>query len=181
MDTRKTRMIAVVSLALVVASGIAWAAQDRNTVKIPDGLSFAEFKGYETWQTVAVSGTEGSIKTILANPAMIEAYRAGVPVNGKSFPEGSKIVKIEWVKKKDAVSPYFVEVPDTLKTVSFIVKDSKRFPDTHGWAYAQFAYDPKTSSFAPSAPLSATGHECGYACHTKVAAHDYIFTLYAAR
>ena len=38
-----------------------------------------------------------------------------------------------------AASPYFVMVPDTLKSVSFIEKDIKRFPDTHGWAYAQFA------------------------------------------
>lgn len=28
------------------------------------------------------------------------------------------------------VSPYFVEVPDNLKSASFIEKDSKRFPDT---------------------------------------------------
>jgi len=181
MDSRSTRILAVAALSLAAVSGIAWAAQDRYTVKIPDGLSFAEFRGYENWQTVAVSATEGSIKTILANPAMIAAYRSGAPGNGKAFPEGSRIVKIEWVKKKDTVSPYFVEVPDALKTVSFIVKDSKRFPTTHGWAYAQFAYDPATATFSPSAPLSATGHECGFACHAKVAAHDYIFTLYPAR
>jgi hypothetical protein len=27
-------------------------------------------------------------------------------------------------------------VPDTLKLVSFIEKDFKRFPETNGWAYA---------------------------------------------
>src|SRR5208337_3517261 len=91
-------------------------AQDRYTLRVPDGLAFSEFRGYDTWQDVAVSETQGAVKAILGNPAMIRAYKAGIPGNGKSFPEGVKIVKIEWVKKKSTVSPYFVEVPDTLKT-----------------------------------------------------------------
>jgi hypothetical protein len=78
---------------------------------------------------------------------MINAYKKGIPDNGKLFPEGSKIVKIEWIKKKNPVSPHFVEVPDTLKSLSFIEKDSKRFPDTHGWAYAQFDYDAASDTF----------------------------------
>jgi Cytochrome P460 len=82
---------------------------------VPNGLAFSDGRGYETWQDVAVSDTEGSVKAILANSTMIGAYREGVPDNGKPFPEGSKVVKIEWIKKKSAVSPYFVEVPDTLK------------------------------------------------------------------
>jgi hypothetical protein len=173
--------IVMTGLSLAVLGGIALAAQDRDTLKIPDGLAFSDFGGYDTWQDVAVSETEGSVKAILANPVMIAAFKAGIPGNGKPFPEGSKIVKIEWIKKKNSVSPYFVEIPDTLKTLSFIEKDSKRFPDTHGWAYAQWAYDPATDTFKPSPPLSLTGHECGYACHTIVAAHDYIFTAYPAR
>jgi len=162
---------------------LSWASadQDRYTLKIPDGLAFAEFRGYDTWQTVAVSATQSSVKAILANPIMLKAYKDGIPDNGKPFPEGSKIVKIEWLKKKNPAAQYSVDVPDTLKTLSFIEKDSKRFPDTHGWAYAQFAYDPATSTFKPSAPLSATGHECGYACHTAVKESDYIFTKYPPR
>jgi hypothetical protein len=105
--------------------------------------------------------------------------REGVPGNGKPFPEGSKLVKIEWSQKNPGF-PYFVMVPDTLKTVAFIVKDSKRFPDTHGWAYAQFAYDAASDTFKP-APLSLSGAECGYACHATVAAKDYIFTAYPRR
>jgi hypothetical protein len=111
---------------------------------------------------------------------MIKAYKEGIPGNGKPFPEGSKIVKIEWIKEKNAVSPYVVEVPQSLKSVSFIERDSKRFPDTHGWAYAQFVHDAGSGTFKP-APLSLTGHECGYACHTVVKANDYIFTKYAPR
>jgi hypothetical protein len=177
----KNILAIVISMALLVAAGcLALAAQDRYTLKIPDGLAFSEFRGYETWQDVAVSQTETSLKVIAANDVMISAYRDGVPGNGKLFPDGSKITKIEWSFKKNTESPYFVNIPDTLKTVAFIEKDSKRFPSTHGWAYAQWAYDPATDTFKPSA-LSASGAECGYACHSKVSAQDYIFTAYPKR
>jgi hypothetical protein len=181
MKTKGMSTFVIVALSLCILISVVFAAQDKYTVKIPDGLAFSEFKGYEDWQSVAVSVTETSVKSILANPAMIKAYKEGIPANDKPFPEGSKIVKIEWIKEKNAVSPYFVEIPQTLKTVSFIEKDSKRFPDTHGWAYGQFAYDANSDTFKPSPPLSVTGHECGYACHTVVKANDYIFTGYAPR
>jgi hypothetical protein len=136
--TRSASLVIVISVSAAVLASIALAAQDKYTVRVPNGLAFSEFRGYENWQDVAVSQTENGIKVILANPAMIKAYRNGIPGNGKLFPDGSKVAKIEWTSKKSAESPYFVMVPDTLKSVSFIEKDTKRFPDTHGWAYAQF-------------------------------------------
>lgn len=124
--------ISIFAVSLAVLCSMALAAQDRSTLKVPNGLAFSEFKGYETWQDVAVSQTENGLKVIAGNTAMINAYRQGVPGNGKHFPDGSKIVKIEWTAKKNPESPYFVMVPDTLKSVSFIEKDTKRFPDTSG-------------------------------------------------
>jgi hypothetical protein len=180
MQIKWTLTFLIFSVSLSILGRIALAQQDRYTLKIPDGLAFAEFRGYENWQDVAPSATEGSIKSILANATMMNAYKQGIPGVGKSFPDGSKIVKIEWVKKKNPLSPYFVEVPDTLKSLAFIEKDSKRFPDTHGWAYAKWDYDPASGTFNPDA-LSSTGHECGYACHTAVKTTDYIFTAYAKR
>lgn len=180
MRSRWTLTFLILATSLPILGGIALGQQDRYTLQVPDGLAFSEFRGYDTWQDVAPSATEGSVKSILANPTMMSAYKEGIPANGKPFPDGSKIVKIEWVKKKNPLSPYFVEVPDTLKSVAFIEKDSKRFPDTHGWAYAKWDYDPSSGAFTPDA-LSASGHTCGYACHTAVKATDYIFTAYPKR
>jgi hypothetical protein len=176
-------VISIILLTLAVLGGVAFAAQNRSTLKVPNGLAFSEFKGYENWQYVAVSQTETSVKIIAANPVMIKAFRQGVPGNHKLFPEGSKIVKIEWLFKKNTASPYPVNVPDTLKTLGFIEKDSKRFPDTHGWAYADFINDPATDTLTPDGapPQNGTGATCGYACHTAVAADDYIFTAYPKR
>jgi hypothetical protein len=178
MTNKQAPVFAITAVVLAILIGLTlWAQQDRYTLKVPDGLAFAEFKGYDTWEDIAVSETETSVKAILGNAKVIEAYKEGIPDNGKLFPEGSKFAKIEWIKKKNPVAPYFVEVPDTLKTVSFIEKDSKRFPNTHGWAYAQFAYDTASKTFKPS----VTGSECGYKCHTTVAARDYIYTGYPPR
>jgi len=89
------------------------------------------------------------------------------------------IVKIEWVKKKNPVSPYFVEVPDTLE--SFMEKDSKRFPDTSGWGYAQFLYDSASDTFKPYGSDSSFGKKVCYQRHTLVTGRDYIFTNYTPR
>ena len=168
---------AALTVFMITAGGLAMAAQDRSTLKVPGGLSFSEFKGYESWQVVAPSQVKDGIKSIAANDVMMKAYRSGLPAKGKSFPEGSKVVKIEWAAQQNTVSPYFVMVPGALKSIAFIEKDTKRFPKTHGWAYAIFLNDPATGTLKPS----GTGAECGYACHTAVAAQDYIFTAYPPR
>jgi hypothetical protein len=176
MNTRSLATIAI-ALAFGAAAGLALAAQDRSTLKVPGGLAFSEFKGYEAWRPVAVSQVPGSLKLIAANPVMMAAYDKGLPAAGKTFPEGSKVVKIEWASKPNPASPYAVQVPGDIKTLAFIEKDSKRFPKTHGWAYAIFDYDAASKTLKPR----GTGAECGYECHTKVAAQDYIFTAYPAR
>ena len=108
----KSILAIVISVVpLVVVGSLALAAQDRYTLKIPDGLAWSDFRGYETWQDVAVSQTETELKVIVANAVMMNAFRSGLPSNGKLFPDGSKIAKIEWSFKKNTVSPYFVNVP----------------------------------------------------------------------
>jgi hypothetical protein len=51
--------------------GVALATQDRSTLKVPNGLAFSEFKGYEDWQYVAVSQTATSVKIIAAKADFI--------------------------------------------------------------------------------------------------------------
>jgi hypothetical protein len=176
MKHASARAAAIVLGLAVAACGVAIAAQDRYAVQVPGGLSFGEFRGYEDWPDVSVSQVKDGIKVIAANSVMIKAYRDGLPADGRTFPEGSKVVKIEW-SMKQVDTPYFFMTPDALMSVSFIEKDSARFPNTHGWAYAQFVYDPASDSFKPK----GTGAECGFACHTGVAGKDYIFTAYPKR
>ena len=179
----------VIAVVLAVLGGRAISAQDKYTVQTPNGLAFSEFRGYEDWQVVAVSQTEELLKVIVANPAMIDAYRAGVPGNGKPFPDGSKIAKIEWRPRKITDAPFSATTPDTvpgpLTAVEFIEKDAKRFADSNGWGYAMFDYDAASDTFAPatlaSKPPQGNDAKCGAACHKLAAANDYIFTAYPKR
>jgi len=97
-------LAALALVLLAVLGSMALAAQDKYTVKVPDGLAFSDFRGYEDWKDVAVSQTKTNLKVIVANDVMMKAYRQGLPSDGKLFPNGSKIAKIEWIPKKNAVS-----------------------------------------------------------------------------
>ncbi len=81
------------------------SAQDRYTVKVPGGLAFSEFRGYEAWQTISISHNGDKLAVILGNPAMIEAFKAGIPDNGKTFPNGAKMAKIHGRRRKTRPLP----------------------------------------------------------------------------
>ena len=104
-------LMVIIAVVLAVFGGRADSAQDKYILQVPNGLAFSDFRGYENRQVVAVSQTEDLLKVMLANPTMIDAYRAGVPGNGKPFPDGSKIAKIEWKPKKSTEAPFSVRVP----------------------------------------------------------------------
>jgi hypothetical protein len=169
--------ITSITVVLAVLGGRAISAQDKYTLRVPNGLAFSEFKGFEDWPTIAVSQSGDMIEVILGNPAMMAASRAGLPANGKHFPDGAKMAKIHWKTKQSAEAPTPTTVPNTLDDVDFMAKDSKRFADSGGWGYAQFNYDAASNTFTPL----GSGTNCGHACHTIVAAKDYVFTTYGKR
>ena len=184
--SRRLRAIAAAAfgLALAVLGGMAVAQQDKYTLKVPGGLAFSEFRGYEGWQVVSTSQNDKLLAVILANPVMIEAYLAGVPGNGKPFPDGAKMAKIHWKPKKQQYFPN-ITVPGTQADVDFMVKDSNRFADSGGWGWAVFKYDAASNTFTPGTladqPPQANDAKCGYACHTIVKTRDYVFSDYEKR
>jgi hypothetical protein len=174
-SSRASTMV-IGAAALAVLGGAAIAAQDKYTVQVPDGLALSEFRGYEKWQVIGASQTGDVIAVIVGNPAMIEAYQAGLPSEGKKFPDGVKMVKIHW-KTKKSPDGFPASVPDTLHDLDLMAKDSKRFASSGGWGYGQLNFDDATDSFMPL----GTGAGCGFSCHTKVAAKDYVFTMFPKR
>jgi hypothetical protein len=153
-------------------------AKDKYSLISPDGIAISNFRGYEDWSVVSSARTEEVLKVIVANPAMIKAYKAGVPGNSQLFPEGSMIVKLQWKPKKSTEAPFAVDVPDVFKQAFVMEKDSKRFPKTGGWGYAVFNYDAASNKF--TADLTAHA-DCGNTCHVAVKAKDYIFHPYQTR
>ena len=174
--------IAALSGGLVISAQNS--GQSKYNVTVPGGLAFSEFRDYETWQTISLSRTERFVAVILGNPVMIDAYRAGIPANGKPVPDGARMAKIHWQPKPNQFFPT-ATVPGELVNVDFMVKDSKRFADGGGWGYAVFRYDDASNTFTPGTlsdqPPQGNDAKCGVACHTVVKARDYVFTEYAKR
>ena len=178
MNRKSTWGAAVVIVTFAAVGGVAVSKQDKYAVRLPGGLAFSDFKGYEDWELISSAKTDDRMKVILGNPTIIAAYKSGVPGNGKAFPEGSKIAKLQWKPKKSTEAPFSVDVPDTLADLFFMEKDSKRFPDTGGWGYAQFDYDPASATFTADKAGTPT---CGQSCHVAVKSKDYVFHPYELR
>jgi len=176
--TQALCIAAIGAASLAALGGIALAAQDKYTVQVPGGIAFSDFRGFESWQTISVSQSGNLIEVILGNPAMIEAYAAGIPGNGRKFPDGARMAKIHWNAKQSSTAPAPTTVPDTLHDIDFMVKDSAKYTDGGGWGYAQFNYAAKTDTFTPDAESKS---DCGDACHTIVKAKDYVFHPYQKR
>jgi hypothetical protein len=184
---RKSRLtigVVTLSLAIVGVGVISAAGNDKYALQVPGGLAFSEFRGYESWQTISVSQNDRVMAVIVGNPAMIEAYEAGIPANGQPVPDGAKMAKVHWIPKKSEY-PGTPSVPATLLNVDFMVKDSKRFADSGGWGYAVFDYDAASDTFSPGTlqgfPPQGNDAKCGFACHTIVQSRDYVFTEYGPR
>jgi hypothetical protein len=184
---RKSPLIyatAAISIA-VLATGAAISAQDKYALKVPNGLAFSEFRGYEGWPVIAISKNGDMLAVIVGNPAMIDAYKAGVPGNGKPFPDGAMMAKIHWNPKTQETYPGQPTVPGAQHDVDFMVKDSKRFSDSGGWGWGAFEYDAASDTFRPATTADSPPQEhdakCGFACHTVVQNRDYVFTEYGSR
>jgi len=178
MNCKSAAIVAATVLAVAAVGGVAISAQDRYTLKLAGGVPFSDFRGYGDWQLISSSQTGERLKVILGNPTIIAAFKSGIPGNGKPFPEGSKIAKLQWKPKKSAEATFPVNVPDTLADLFFMEKDSERFPATGGWGYAQFDYDPPSATFTAD---KAGTPSCGQECHVAVRAKDYVFHPYEMR
>jgi hypothetical protein len=177
--TKRILMIAIAA-ALFAAIGAAVYAQDKfdkYSLKSPSGIAFADFRGYEDWSVVSSARTDDVLKVIVADPAMIKAYKAGVPGNGQPFPEGAKIAKLQWSFKKSTEAPFVVDVPNAPTQAFFMEKDSKRFPTTGGWGYAVLNHDVANGKMT----VDAAKADCGQSCHVAVKRKDYIFHPYQTR
>jgi mono/diheme cytochrome c family protein len=161
------------------------SAQDKYTLKIPNGLAFAEFRGYESWPVISLSHNGNKLAAILGNPVLINAFKSGIPGNGKPFPNGARMAKVHWNTKVNVGEPGAPTIPVSQHDVDFMVKDSKRFADSGGWGYAVFEIDPASGNFRPGnltdKPPQGNDAKCGFACHTAVKTKDYVFTDYGHR
>ena len=100
MKCKSKLAIARATAALALLGATAVYAQDKYSLNSPSGIAFSDFKGYEDWAVVSSARTDEVLKVIVANPTMINAYKAGIPGNGQPFPDGSMIAKLQWKRSR---------------------------------------------------------------------------------
>jgi len=131
---------------------------------------------YRQWPVISAAHEAGKlndIRVVLGNAPAIKAYRSGT----RPFPDGAVLVRIAWKLVPSARNDAIFGQPQSFvagepTTVQIEVKDSKKYPDTRGWGYAQFDNGKANKDVA----LIRT---C-FACHAKLpAAEDFIFTPYS--
>jgi hypothetical protein len=136
--------------------------------------------GYRDWKLIAVKHlTVGEkadqLRAQLGNDIAIKAFKDGtIP-----FPDGSIIAALHWNRvlsdndSKVIAGPFPGAqsfVAGSAVNVQFMVKDSKKYPATGGWGFADF-----TNGIPGDKKL----HETCFACHGPAKDHDFVFTHYA--
>ena len=95
------------------------------------------------------------------------------------------MAKIHWNSRKADSEPGEPTVLGTQHDIDFMVKDSKRFADGHGWGYGAFEYEAATKTFRVANlqdhPPQENDAKCGVECHDAAQNRNYVFTQYAAR
>jgi hypothetical protein len=49
----------------------AVSAQDKYALKVPNGLAFSEFRGYEGWPVISLSHNGNTLAAILGTPELL--------------------------------------------------------------------------------------------------------------
>jgi len=91
MTRTASSLIVILAIVLGVFGGRAISAQDKYAVKVPNGLTFSEFRGYEDWPVIAISENQGMIAVIMGNPVMFPRRRQ----DGKNPLEPEKTGDVE--------------------------------------------------------------------------------------
>ncbi|MGR9107094.1 MAG: cytochrome P460 family protein [Gammaproteobacteria bacterium] len=160
----KTLYIVTLVSLLTMSSAPFAAPPDRPAQAAPNGLTIPE--GYKKWKLIGVSqrNDNDSLRAILGN---FRAHQATYARGKWNWPEGTILAKLVWKDQKHPLWPDAV-VPGELVHIEFMVKDRKKFAATGGWGFARWlGMDRK--------PYPNDGSEC-FACHTKAANSDYVFT-----
>ena len=165
MQTKQiSKRIAVITLVAIgcLTLGVKQWAQSDSQIAYPSN--------YRNWVHVRSAlvdpnspkaGRYGGLHHIYANEKALEGYRTGV------FPDGSVIVFDLLETKENAGTT--VEGPR--KFIDVMSKESKRYPDTGGWGFEEFAGDSQTDR-----ALTSEAKVACFGCHTRRKSNDFVFS-----
>jgi hypothetical protein len=168
---RCTLFVFAATAIVVVFTALASENVDQESIPILKEIP----TGYRDWKLISLAHEEGNLHSfaaVLGNDLAIKAFREGrLP-----FPDGAIVVALHYrhVPSEENNKVFgqpqsFVPGPPT--NIQFMVKDSKKYAATGGWAFAQFdAGKPLTDK--------AMLKSC-FECHQAVKERDFVFARYA--
>ena len=165
-------LLALATLGSVVAFRTPASGQTDSEAAPSYGVKIPP--GYRDWKLISVAHEEGNFNSfadVLGNNVAIKAYREGK----LTFPDGSIVAALHFShvpseenNKVFGRSQSFVAGAPT--NIQFMIKDSKKYARTGGWAFAHFI-DGKIGD-------EALMNTC-FPCHNQAKARDLVFTRYA--
>jgi hypothetical protein len=129
---------------------------------------------YRNWRLISVAHEEGNLNSfaaVLGNDSAINAYRDGT----LPFPDGTVIASLHYSHVSSEVNNKVFGrsqsfVPGSPTNIQFMIKDSKKYAQTGGWAFAHF----KDGKLGDEALMNTC-----FPCHNQVKGRDLVFTRYA--
>jgi len=168
----------VITLPLAASSSTQMISDGSQQSSVSPLFGVTLPKGYRDWKLVSVAHEEGNLndlRAILGNDEAIIAYRDHAP-----FPDGTIIARLAWSyvsseenNKAFGRAQSFVTGPPTDAYLQVMLKNSRKYPTTGGWGFAQFDKDGRS---ADDAHLQIC-----FPCHQSGNARDLVFTRYAVR
>jgi hypothetical protein len=161
------KKIILIAAVLLAGAGFVLAKKARpapaaNGIELP--ADFADWRLLST----SMRADNDSMRAVLGNKAAIKAAREG---RTSPWPDGAILAKVVWKRAGIAEWPP-ASVPGDFVHVEFMIKDSRKYPETGGWGFARWL----GNELKPYGQDAGFVKEC-FACHQPVKARDYVFTL----
>jgi hypothetical protein len=171
----KTFRFSIAAIAMAGAIGCAANATGQTGGEAAPIFGVKIPAGYREWGLISVAHEAGKLndlRAILGNAIAIRASREKT----LPYPDGAIIARLAWSydpleegeKAFGRLQSYVAGLPKN--GVQFMVKDSRKYPTTGGWGFAQFD-DGK--------PAGEAVHKTCFSCHETVKARDYVFNSYS--
>jgi hypothetical protein len=109
------------------------------------------------------AGRYGGLHHIYANDKAMQGYRAG------QFPDGSVIV-FDLLETRESAG---TTVEGPRRFIDVMTRDGKRYAETGGWGFEEFAGDSQTER-----TLTAQARMQCYDCHARRKSYDFVFSTF---
>jgi len=161
--TRTIRLVVFVMLLILTLTANMWARPDNNAAPPLDYRKRTHVRSALVDPKSPTAGRYGGLHHIYANEKAMEGYRSG------QFPDGSIIV-FDLLETRESAG---TTLEGPRKFIDVMTKDSKRYAETGGWGFEEFAGDNHTDPV-----LTAEAKAACFSCHTRQRAHGFVFSTF---